>query len=110
MVKNKIIALLLLLSLGCSPILAMKLDINEITAPKDTFYRFGASDTPEKKLDTSTQIDLSTPDIEIKPVTIKEIKQENITYADLSIKSMAMEVSKTLDMDYNEMLEDLSLL
>jgi len=108
MVKNKIITVILLAVMTAYPVQAVTL--NELTSPKDIFHRFGASDKPEKKIDMSAQIDLSSPEIEIKPVVIKETKPETLTYADLSIKSMAMEVSKTLDMDYNEMLEDLSLL
>jgi hypothetical protein len=86
------------------------IDLNDITSPKEHFYRFGTTDIPEVKYEAGDKIDLSTPDIDIKPVTIKETKPETLTYADLSIKSMAMEISKSVEMDYNDMLEDLSLL
>ena len=43
-----------------------------------------------------------------KEVTIKDT--QNLTYADLSIKKMALEISKSIDVDYNEMQADLSLL
>lgn len=109
MIKNKIISAVLLLAF-LSFIPAQAIDLNSISSPKEHFYRFGTSDTPEKKVDRSAEIDLSTPEMNIKPVTIKETKPESLTYADLSIKSMAMEISKSIEMDYNEMLEDLSLL
>ena len=85
-------------------------ELSDINAPMDYSYRFGTADTPEKKFEKGVQIDATESDIELKPATISEVKPENLTYADLSIKSMAMEVSKSIDMDYNDMLEDLSLL
>ena len=113
MVKNRIISFALI-TLLTSFLQVQAINLDEITAPKDMFYRFGTSDVPETKIDKSDSIDLSTPAVDIKPTIVKEvkseIKNESKTYADLSIKSMAMEVSKSVDMDYNEMLEDLSLL
>lgn len=108
MVKNKVISVVLLLMLAS--ISANAVSMKEVTSPKEHFYRMGTSDVPETMFDRSEKVDLSTPDFDVKPVTIKETKPETLTYADLSIKSMAMEISKSIDMDYNEMLEDLSLL
>jgi len=109
MIKNKVILLVLIFVLfGFIPVQAINL--NELSSPKEHFHRFGTADTPEKKIDRSAEIDLSTPEMNIKPVVIKETKPETLTYADLSIKSMAMEISKSIEMDYNDMLEDLSLL
>ena len=109
MIKNKVILLVLIFALF-SFIPVQAINLNELSSPKEHFYRFGTADTPEKKIDRSAEIDLSTPEMNIKPVVIKETKPETLTYADLSIKSMAMEISKSIEMDYNEMLEDLSLL
>ena len=108
MTKNNVISILLLFLLGCISVQAIEL--KDITSPKDPFYRFGTSEIPETKYDKSENIDLSSPDIDINPIVIKETKPEVLTYADLSIKSMAMEISKSVEMDYNDMLEDLSLL
>ena len=75
-------------------------------SPKDIFYRFGTTDIPELKYDMNIQPD-------IKPVIHKEAEVEDkqtLTYADLSIKKMALEVSKSIEMDYDEMQGDLSLL
>ena len=107
--KNKIISLIFVLAL-LSFIPVQAISLKELTSPKDHFYRFGTADIPEVKNDSSDEINLSTHKLDIKPITIQEKKQENLTYADLSIKSMAMEISKSIDMDYNDMLEDLSLL
>ena len=109
MIKNKIISTVFLLSLLFVETSYAE-DLSDVKTPKDIFYRFGTTDKPEKMIDSTSQIDISSKELDIKPVTIKEEKPEVITYADLIIKSMAMDISKTLEMDYNEMLQDLSLL
>lgn len=104
MTRNKLIAISLLLSLALLPVSA-EVVLDDINTPKDIFYRLGTTDIPENKVDVSGKI-------EVKPVIAKEEKaySEGLTYADLSIKKMALEISKSVEIDYNEMLEDLSLL
>ena len=79
--------------------------MEDLNSPKDAFFRLGTTDIPENKIDVNGKID-------IKANISKEEKfySEGLTYADLSIKKMALEVSKSVEIDYNEMLEDLSLL
>lgn len=105
MLKNKIFTLFILASLFSQTVFAITLD--DVNTVKDPFFRLGTTDIPENKIDTTVKT-------EIKPVIKKEEKNvsttENLTYADLSIKKMALEVSKSVEIDYNEMLEDLSLL
>ena len=104
MIKNKLIASFLLFSMLVYPAIA-EVNLDDVTTPKDIFFRLGTTDIPENKVDVSGKI-------EVKPVIAKEEKaySEGLTYADLSIKKMAMEISKSIEVDYNEMLEDLSLL
>ncbi len=96
------IALILLIT-AQSSFAAITLD--DVKSPKDIFYRMGTTDIPETRFDY---------DIEpvIKPSIQKDEKKEpqNLTYADLSIKKMSLEMSKSIDIDYNEMQSDLSLL
>lgn len=106
--KNKIISVILLFLLSTLTVSA--LELKDFSSPKAPFYRFGTTDVPETKYDSSEKIDLSAPDFDIKPITITETKQETLTYADLSIKAMANEISKSIELDYNDMLADLSLL
>ena len=84
---------------------AAAITLEDVKSPKDILYRMGTTDTPETKYNY---------DIEpvIKPNIQKEEQKEtqNLTYADLSIKKMALEISKSIDIDYNEMQSDLSLL
>lgn len=107
MAKNKILSTLLLTSMLLSTISASfaEVKMEDLTSPKDAFFRLGTTDIPENKIDVNGKID-------IKANIAKEEKfySEGLTYADLSIKKMAMEVSKSVEVDYNEMLEDLSLL
>lgn len=104
MVKNKITAAFLLMLLSVLPVLA-EVKLDDVTSPKDAFFRLGTTDSPENKIDV-------TGKPEIKTAVVKDEigSKESLTYADLSIKKMALEVSKSIEIDYNEMMEDLSLL
>ncbi len=111
MMKNKVVALLMLCTFLSINICRAEVQLDELKSPMGIMYRFGTVDTPEMQLDTSNQIDLSTPEPDIIPsVSVKEDRREGITYADLSIKSMSMDISKSIELDYNDMLADLSLL
>jgi len=102
---KKLFSLILIcLMIQTSAIAGLSLD--DINSFKDTFYRFGTTDTPENKID-----------IDVKPAiqpavkkTVSASENPSITYADLSIKKMSMEISKLIEIDYNEMQSDLSLL
>lgn len=82
------------------------LQMDDLTSPKEQFYRLGTTDSPETKIDFDIQPTIQ-PVVQ-KEVTVKDT--QNLTYADLSIKKMALEISKEIEVDYNEMLADLSLL
>ena len=102
---KKILSLILIQLLTINSfVIAMNLE--DIVAPKDCFYRLGTTETPEIKSDFEVQ-PIIQPIVQ-KEVTVKD--SQNITYADLSIKKMAIEISKSIDIEYNDMLADLSLL
>lgn len=104
MLKNKILSLLLICALSTPAFATVSLD--DVSTVKDPFFRLGTTDIPENKIDVAGKI-------EVKPTVAKEEKfynSEGLTYADLSTKKMSLEVSKTVEADYNEMMEDLSLL
>lgn len=104
MVKNKFLAVFLLIFYLILPSMA-EVKLDDVTSPKDLFYRLGTTDSPENKVDVNGKV-------EVKPLISKEEigTKDSLTYADLSIKKMALEVSKSVEIDYNEMMEDLSLL
>ena len=102
---RRLILLAIAICLGqMTSIAAMQLE--DLTSPKELFYRLGTTDTPEIKVNFEVQ-PLIKPVVQ-KEVTVKDT--QNLTYADLSIKKMALEISKSIDVDYNDMLADLSLL
>ena len=103
--KSKIFSIILSLLLVQSVAIAA-IDIDDVNSPKDILYRLGTTDTPEIKCNFEVQPT-------VKPVVQKEITvkdNQNITYADLSIKKMSLEVSKAIEVDYEDMQADLSLL
>lgn len=105
MIKKGIFSIILSLLLSNSLAIAA-IDIGDVNSPKDILYRLGTTDTPEIKCDFEVQP-------VVKPVVQKEITvkdNQNITYADLSIKKMSLEVSKAIEVDYDDMQADLSLL
>ena len=82
------------------------LELDDLNTYKENFYRLGTTDKPELKYNFEVQP-------EIKPVVQKEVTikdTQNLTYADLSIKKMSLEISKLLEIDFNDMQGDLSLL
>ena len=101
MKKYLALALILLMTIQGSSALTL----DDVKAPKDIFFRMGTTDTPESKFDYNIEPT-------IKPSIQKEEQKEaqNLTYADLSIKKMSLEISKSIEIDYNEMQSDLSLL
>lgn len=107
MAKNKLLTSILLMSIlttFVAPAFA-EVKMDDLNTPKEAFFRLGTTDIPENRIDVNGKLD-------IKANIAKEEKfyNEGLTYADLSIKKMALEVSKSVEVDYNEMLEDLSLL
>lgn len=76
-------------------------DLNTV---KDPAYRLGTTDEIENKMDINATI-------ESKNATLSDnIQETNLTYADLSIKRISKEVSQDLQIDYDEILSDLSML
>ena len=63
-----------------------------------------SSDLIENKIDIDTKIQKETVKV------IGQDKIENLTYADLSIKRISSEISQSLEIDYKDMLGDLSIL
>ena len=91
MAKSKFVVSLMLAALLMLPVSA-EVKLDDVTTPKDIFYRLGTTDTPENKIDVNSKE-------EVKAQIVKEEKyySEGLTYADLSIKKMALEVSKSVE-------------
>ena len=102
---HKIFTVLILFSMFQLPLFA-GIDMEDVNSPQEMFYRLGTTDVPEQKIDFDVQPTVQP--IVQKDVTVKD--NQNLTYADLSIKKMALEISKSIEIDYSEMQSDLSLL
>lgn len=102
---KKFIALFLMTILFSSPSIA-SLQLEDLVESKESFYRLGTTDVPEVKSDFEIHTTIQ-PAVQ-KEITVKD--SQSLTYADLSIKKMALEISKEIELDYNDMLSDLSLL
>lgn len=83
---------------------AFALSYDDLNTVKEPAYRFGTTDDIENKIDiTSTEEKHATHND-------SSIQEGNLTYADLSIKRISKEISQDLQIDYDEILADLSML
>lgn len=100
---KKIIYLILLSLITTVPSYAISYD--NLTTVKEAAYRLGSGDSAENKLDVN-------PNIKTKKALLSEscIEDATLTYADLSIKRISKEISQNLQIDYDEILADVSLL
>lgn len=99
---KRLIVLSLVFSIPYSVIAADITDINTLHSPA---YRVGTTDVPEVKANYEVQVTTTTAKKEDD--TINSIGK---TYADLSIKRMSAEFSKSIAADYDTMMTDLSIL
>ena len=106
MLKNKIFPALLALIFAASPCLAI--GIEDITEPLPPAYRLGVGSSPENKYKVSE----ANKEIKAKDATLdKEAEAvKNITYADLSLKKIAKEISDDAELEASDMLADMQLL
>ncbi len=93
-----IISLILVL-----PSLAISYD--DLNTVKEPAYRFGTTDDVENKMDINPNI------VDTKALhTENSVDEACLTYADLSIKRISKEISQSLQIDYDVILADVSLL
>lgn len=106
MIKNKIFPALLTLIFAASPCFAI--GIEDITEPLPPAYRLGVGSSPENKYKVSE----ANKEIKAKDATLdKEAEAvKNITYADLSLKKIAKEISDDAELEASDMLADMQLL
>lgn len=107
MLKNSLFYLLFaglfVFSLPCQAI-----TLDEMTNPQPPAYRLGVGAAPEKAYKVSdSKKNVKTKDSDIDKNT-EAVK--NITYADLSLKKIAKEISDDAALDENEMLSDIQML
>ena len=71
---------------------------------KEPAYRFGTTDEVENPMDINTTMEKKAV------MSDSSVEDANLTYADLSIKRISKEISQDLQIDYDEILSDLSML
>ncbi|MCR5265024.1 MAG: hypothetical protein K6E29_00340 [Cyanobacteria bacterium RUI128] len=100
---KKYLITLLISSIFSLPSLGMTYE--QLMTVKEPAYRFGTTDEIENKLDIN-------PSIKDTKALFSEtsIDEANLTYADLSLKQISKEISQDLQVDYDEILADVSLL
>ena len=100
---RKILLGLLLSIIFAMPTLALSYD--DLNTVKEPMYRLGTTDDVENKLDINPNV------VDTKAILSESsVEDANLTYADLSIKRISKEVSQSLQIDYDEILADVSLL
>lgn len=77
---------------------------DDLNTVKEPAYRVGTTNDIENKIEIDSKIQKDTVKI------VGEEKIENLTYADLSIRKISAEISQSLEIDYKDMMGDLSLL
>ena len=105
MSKNRLILLLSFILFGVMPSFSITSD--ELTEPLKPAYRLGVGNVPEKvyKVTESTKTKEKDATLEQAGEAVK-----NITYADLSLKKIAKEISDDGQLDTEMVLKDVQLL
>lgn len=92
-----------LLLIFISPCFAI--EYSDLNTVKEPSYRVGTTDDIEQKVNSTKELDSATAK-EVDPFE----NVEKLTYADLSIKKISKEISQELEIEYDDMLRDLSML
>lgn len=105
MIRNKLLLLIALFLLNGQ--LAFSLSLDDVTTPFPPAYRLGSEDVPENAYKVS-----ESEKIKEKESTLEEAGEavKNITYADLSLKKIAKEISDDGQLDSENVLNDVQLL
>lgn len=106
MKKNKLF--LVLFTLCCMSLSCRAITLEEMTSPKPLAYRLGVGSVPEKAYKVSdSQVDVKE-NVSILDEKANAVKE--ITYADLSLKKIAKEISEDSQLDEKVILADMQLL
>lgn len=97
--------LCLLLTLSLVSLQAFAMDYDDLNSVKEPAYRVGTGDNVEQKADLIKPLDTESVKV-VEPL----VDIEKLTYADLSIKKISKEIAQDLELEYDDMLADLSML
>lgn len=102
MIKKIILLLVILLSFNTS----YAITVEELNDAKCPAYRVGTTDDIEKEYKVKKSVNTKN----VKRQKNEDSLAEGLTYADLSIKKISHEISQLTEIDYVEMMSDLSIL
>ena len=101
---KKFLTLSFVMFLAVSPVFSITLEDLELQGPKLPAYRVGLTDKPENPyVEVKPNIEKKIEKTEVKAEG-ENINNEELTYADLSIKKMSMEISKELELEEEDMM------
>lgn len=80
--------------------------VDDIKDAKSPAYRVGTTDDIEHEYKVKGSVSTKN----VKHIDYDAFSAEGLTYADLSIKKISYEISQSVEMDYVDMMNDLSLL
>lgn len=83
--------------------------LDDVISPKDNAYRLGISDTPENIYIQAENENIKKELIN-KDDSVEHNNNDELTYADLSLKRMSSEIANELLLEEKDMTSDLSLL
>lgn len=101
---KKIITLLLI---SLFPLNAFAVEYQDLLTPKDSAYRLGISDAPEK---VYKNIEAEIPKEYVNKDKSFEHNPNDLTFADLSLNRISTEIASELKIEEKDMASDLSLL
>lgn len=105
--KSKIITSLVISLISLSQISYGKVAMSELVLPKAPAYRVGVSEIPENQyIEAQEDVNKSQGNIAAED----ENFNNDVSYADLSIKRLSREISRDLEYEERDMVADLSLL
>lgn len=81
-------------------------NIDSLIYPKNNAYRIGTTDKPEKEYKISKDININAT----KKINISNLKNNNKTFADLTLKNISQEIYSDLDLKQEEIISDLQIL
>ena len=106
--KNRLLLSTILLLMSCSISGAKELTLSDVVLPQSPAYRVGISDVPENQYVEPESDNLSVE--KLQPQISSEQNIADLTYADLSIKTISKEIANELLYEEEGMVADLSLL
>ncbi len=104
--KNRFLKIALPILFATTTLTSYAATLDDLTLPKDPAYRLGTSSEIEKEYNV---VDLSNKE-ETMTATYDREYLKSISYSDATLKDISKELSKLIDLDKSDMMEDIQIL